>query len=105
MLCKILITHDRIFWNIFFLLSRTEVNKLIKTAIEAEYKIVIPPRKNRLEQRTYDKYIYRVRHLVENAFLNLKLWRGIAARYAKTLASFAAAVQIRCIAIWLSILA
>ena len=31
-------------------------NKLIKTAIEAGYKIVIPPRKNRLEQRVYDKY-------------------------------------------------
>ena len=81
-------------------------NKLIKTAIEAGYKIVIPPpRKNRLEQRAYDKYIYRVRHLVENAFLNLKRWRGIATRYAKTLASFADAVQIHCIAIWLSILA
>ena len=82
-----------------------ESNKLITSAIEAGYKIVIPPRKNRLEQRAYDKYLYRVRHLVENAFLNLKRWRGIATRYAKTLASFVAAVQIRCIAIWLSVLA
>ena len=80
-------------------------NKLITSAIEAGYKIVIPSRKNRLEQRAYDKYLYRVRHLVENAFLNLKRWRGIATRYAKTLASFVAAIQIRCIAIWLSILA
>ena len=35
------------------------------------------------------------------AFLLLKRWRGIATRYAKNAASFAAAVQIRCIAIWL----
>jgi transposase len=61
---------------------------------------VIPPRKNRIVQREYDKHLYRLRHLVENAFLHLKRWRGIATRYAKNLASFLAAVQIRCIALW-----
>ena len=39
-----------------------------------------------------------------NAFLHLKRWRGIATRYAKNTASFLAAVQIRCIAIWCTIL-
>ncbi|MCR5562390.1 MAG: IS5 family transposase [Desulfovibrio sp.] len=73
-------------------------NNVINSAIKAGYEIVIPPRKNRLDQRNYDKYLYRLRHLVENAFLNLKRWRGIATRYAKTVASFVAAVQIRCIA-------
>ena len=79
-------------------------NKVINSATQSGLKIVIPPKKNRNEQRSYDKYLYRVRHLVENAFLNLKRWRGIATRYAKTLASFVAAVQIRCIAIWLKVL-
>jgi len=64
---------------------------------------VIPPRKNRKEQREYDKHLYRQRHLVENAFLALKQWRGIATRYAKNLSSFLAAVQIRCLALWLKI--
>jgi transposase len=32
--------------------------------------------------------------------MHLKHWRGIATRYAKNLAFFAAAVQIRCIALW-----
>ena len=41
---------------------------------------VIPPRKNRKEQRDYDNHLYRQRHLVENAFLHLKQWRGIATR-------------------------
>jgi transposase len=63
----------------------------------------IPPRKNRKTQRDYDKYLYRHRHLVENAFLHIKQWRGIATRYAKNLASFLAAVQIRCLALWLKI--
>jgi transposase len=65
---------------------------------------VIPPRKNRKEQREYDKDLYGIRHLVENAFLHLKRWRGIATRYAKNAASFLAAVQIRCIALWVNIL-
>ncbi|MGE0106098.1 MAG: IS5 family transposase [Thiomonas sp.] len=65
---------------------------------------VIPPRKNRKQPRTYDKALYKLRHLVENAFLHLKRWRGIATRYAKNVASFVAAVQIRCLALWLQIL-
>jgi transposase len=44
---------------------------------------VIPPRKHRRIQRSYDKTLYKARHLVENAFLYLKQWRGIATRYAK----------------------
>lgn len=63
----------------------------------------IPPRKNRKEQRDYDKHLYRQRHLVENAFLQIKQWRGIATRYAKNLSSFLAAAQIRCLALWLRI--
>ena len=65
-------------------------------------KAVIPPRKNRKHPRTYDKALYKLRHLVENAFLHLKRWRGIATRYAKNLSSFVAAVQIRCLALWLA---
>ncbi len=63
----------------------------------------IPPRKNRKALRSFDEYLYRHRHLVENAFLHIKQWRGIATRYAKNLASFLAAVQIRCLALWLKI--
>ena len=64
---------------------------------------VIPPKKNRTIQRPYDEDMYKLRHLVENAFLHLKRWRGIATRYAKNTASFLAAVHIRCIALWANI--
>ena len=64
---------------------------------------VIPPRKNRKVLREYDRYLYKLRHLVENAFLHLKRWRGIATRYAKNTASYLAAVHIRCIALWANV--
>ena len=82
-----------------------DTNASIEAAINAGMKVVIPPKKNRKEQREYDEYLYKLRHLVENAFLLLKRWRGIATRYAKNTASFLSAVHIRCIAIWLRILA
>ena len=80
-----------------------DTDEVIDLAQEAGMQVVIPPKKNRKEQREYDKYLYRLRHLVENAFLHLKQWRGIATRYAKNTASFLAAVHIRCIAIWAKI--
>jgi transposase len=64
---------------------------------------VIPSRRNRKTPRDYDKHLYKQRHLVENAFLHLKQWRGIATRYAKRLSSFLAAAQIRCLVLWLRI--
>ena len=79
-------------------------NEIIDKVVESGCQPVIPPRKNRKEQRDYDKALYRVLHLVENAFLHLKRWRGIATRYAKRSLSFLAAVQIRCISLWATII-
>ena len=67
-------------------------------------EVVIPPRVHRKVQRQYDKYLYKLRHLVENAFLALKQWRGIASRYAKRLSSYLASVQIRSLHTWLKII-
>lgn len=78
-------------------------NEIVDQAEAQGMIAVIPPKKNRKVQREYSKEIYRMRHLVENAFLHLKRWRGIATRYAKNTASFLAAVQIRCIALWAGI--
>jgi len=80
-------------------------NAIIEKAISQGMNVVIPPMSNRKDQREYDKYLYRLRHLVENAFLHLKRWRGIATRYAKNTSSFVAAVQIRCLSLWLAVLA
>ena len=55
---------------------------------------VIPPKSNRKIQRDYDKYLYRLRHLVENYFQKVKSWRGLATRYVKTTLSFSSYLNI-----------
>lgn len=78
-------------------------NAIVEQAKQQGMGVVIPPKRNRKTPREYDKELYKLRHLVENAFLHLKRWRGIATRYAKNTASFLAVVQIRCIALWADI--
>jgi transposase len=78
-------------------------NALLEQAGVQGMSPVIPPKRNRKVQRDYDRTLYKARYLVEQAFLRLKQWRGIATRYAKNAASFLAAVHIRCIFLWASI--
>jgi len=54
-------------------------------------------------QVLHRKYLYRHRHMLENAFAQIKQWRGIATRYAKNVTSFIAAINIRCFFMWLNI--
>ena len=96
---------DGIFAGYLFADRAYDCSYIIDHAAQIGMNLVIPPKKNRKVQREYDEYLYKLRHLVENAFLNLKRWRGIATRYAKCTCSFVAAIQIRCIAIWLAVLA
>ena len=77
-----------------------DTNAIIKAATDNDVIVVIPPKKNRKEQRSYSEELYRIRHRVENAFAVLKRWRGIATRYAKHTTSYLAAVQIACVVAW-----
>ncbi|MDR0275230.1 MAG: IS5/IS1182 family transposase, partial [Burkholderiaceae bacterium] len=76
---------------------------IVWQASQQGMQAVIAPRKNRKNLRDYDKHLYKCRYLVENAFLHLKRWQGMATRYAKNVASFLAAVQIRCSVLWMEI--
>lgn len=80
-----------------------DTNDIVTMALERKMEVIIPPKRNRLLQREYDTYLYKMRHLVENAFMRMKEWRGIATRYAKNTASYLAAVKIRCLFLWLAI--
>lgn len=69
---------------------------------EAGKESVIPPKKNRKEQRGYDKELYKARHLIENFFCRLKQYRAIATRYDKTARNFLAAIYLAATIVWLN---
>jgi transposase len=61
----------------------------VVTAIEAQgAAAVIPSRKDRKEQRAYDKDRYKDRNLVERFWFKLKQYRRVATRYEKTARNF-----------------
>ena len=62
---------------------------------------VIPPKRNRRVQHTYDKDIYKERNRIERFFNKLKHFRRVATRYDKLLANFMGFVTIAAIAIQL----
>lgn len=55
---------------------------------------VIPPKRNRLVQREYDREWYKARHLIENFFSKIKQFRAIATRYDKLAGNFLAGVHL-----------
>jgi transposase len=65
-------------------------------------KLVIPPKSNRKVQRTFDREMYKARHLMENFFCKLKQYRAIATRYDKTARNFLAAIHLAAAIIWLN---
>lgn len=86
----------------YVLADRAYDSDAILRKIESqEGQAIIPPKSNRIDQRDYDKDLYKLRHIVENTILHLKRCRGIATRYAKNSTSFLAAIQIRCMILWL----
>jgi transposase len=55
---------------------------------------IIPPRRNRKDQRPYDRDRDAARHLIENFFCKLKQYRAIATRYDKTKRNFLAGIHL-----------
>ena len=55
---------------------------------------VIPPRSNRLTQRSFDRHLYKDRNLIERFFARIKHFRRIATRYDKLARNFLAAAVL-----------
>ena len=63
---------------------------------------VIPARKNRIEERDYDKTLYKERHFVERLFQKLKHDRRIATRYERLARNYRAMLSLVATVIWLA---
>lgn len=71
-----------------------DTDKIIEFIEEKSAIAVIPPKKNRKEQREYDKEKYRNRNLVERFINRIKQFRRIATRYDKLAESFLAMIHL-----------
>ncbi len=72
-------------------------------AIEATgAEAVIPPRRNRNEERSYDKEAYKGRNVVERLINVMKQCRRVATRYEKTARNFLAMVHLASIFVLLN---
>jgi len=79
-----------------------DADKRVRAVLAAAGKTaVIPPRRNRKSPSSYDKELYKKRHLIENFFSRLKDFRAIATRYEKTARNFLAGVYLAAAIIWL----
>jgi transposase len=76
--------------------------RVIDVLTRAGQAAVIPPTRSRTEQRTWDRDLYKARHLIENFFARLKQYRAIATRYDKTARNFLGAIHLAAAVIWLN---
>ena len=63
---------------------------------------VIPPRKHRIVQRSFDQHKYKNRSLIERFFCRIKHFRRIATRYDKLAERFSSFVALAAAVIWLT---
>ncbi len=65
---------------------------------------IIPRRSNsKKENKEFDSYIYKLRHLVENIFARLKHFRSIATRFDKLARNFKSMCYLACSLVWAKI--
>ncbi len=71
-------------------------------AIEATgAEAVIPPKKNRIFKREYDKDLYKERNLAERFINRIKQYRRVATRYEKTARNYLGFVHLAAIMVLL----
>jgi transposase len=72
--------------------SETILQHLSQRGIQA----VIPPRSNRIVQRSFNKNLYKQRNRIERTFAHLKQFRRFATRFDRIRELFHATVALTC---------
>lgn len=78
-----------------------DADSLHDVVLEQGGEAIIPPRRHRRHQHSYDRDAYKNRWGIEGFFAKLKQWRRIATRYDKLAANFLGFVKIASIMLWL----
>ena len=79
-----------VLWAFLYIFNTTSWYIIIKSQTKGDDKRMVP-----------FWYLYKIRHLVENAFARLKHYRAIATRYDKLKRNYLSTVLLGCIMVWL----
>lgn len=87
----------------FIIADKGYDSEAIRDKIREKNSVPIIPRKqnSKTGNGDIDRCLYKYRHLVENAFVRLKLFRAIATRYDKLKLQFESMLALTCSMIWL----
>ncbi len=75
-------------------------NAILPTLKPGARPFMIPPKRNRTDQRDIDGHVYALRNLVERCFSKLKQSRRLATRYDKTADSYLGFVLLASVRLW-----
>ena len=78
-----------------------DADALIEALAAKSIEAVIPPKKNRLEQRDYDQHLYRERHLIECFINKIKHYRRVFSRFEKLSKNYLGFLSFVSALIWL----
>ena len=78
-----------------------DADRLHDLILEQGGEPVIPPRRHRKFQHSYDRISYKNRWGIEGFFAKLKQWRRIATRYDKLAVNFLGFIKIASIMLWI----
>jgi transposase len=76
-------------------------DKIVQIAQAQGMQVIIPAKANRKNPRVLDKHRYKARHLVENLFQRMKVFRRMATRFDKLDIQFLGFVHIAGVMKWL----
>jgi transposase len=74
---------------------------LIESVTARGIEVVIPPKKNRLVQREYDRHLYRERHLIECFINKIKHYRRVFSRFDKLSKNYMGFLSLVSALVWL----
>jgi transposase len=77
-------------------------NEILEFLLTRGAEACIPSKSNRIEQRDYDKHLYKERNLVERFFNKIKQFRRLATRYEKHSLNFLGMLALVATVIWLA---
>ncbi len=74
---------------------------LIEAVTAKGIEAVIPPKKNRIERREYDRHLYRERHLIECFIGKIKQYRRVFSRFEKLSKNYLGFLSFVSALVWL----